>query len=57
MFELTVVIGAVVVVCDITEEVVRGQANDVFGSNDEGEIERAELDIKGGQFMVELSAD
>lgn len=57
MFELTVVIGAVVVVCDITEEVVQGQANDVFGSNDESEIERAELDIKGGQFMVELSAD
>lgn len=57
MFELTVVIGAVVVVCDITEEVVWGQADNVFGSNDEGEIEGAELEIKGGEFMVELSAD
>lgn len=57
MFELTVVIAAVVVVCDISEEVVWGQADNVFGSNDEGEIEGAELEIKGGQFMVELSAD
>lgn len=57
MLEIAVVVGAVVVVCDITEIVGGGQADDVFGSNDEGEIKRAELSVEGGKFMVKFSAD
>lgn len=57
MCKLGIVVGAVVVVCDIPKEVGRGKADDVFTSNDEGKIERAKLDVQGWQFMVNFFAD
>lgn len=47
MFELAIVVGAVVVVCYITNIVGGRQADDVFDLNDEGKTERAKLAVEG----------